>query len=91
MNVFSLHIEPLPPPPAIPSILRINGYFIHLEADNLFIKQSELKFLGRSCFSLLLAGILMCSQDAKTCYAGIVMTTIDALKKITSSFVLLLD
>ena len=42
-------------------------------------------------FTSLLTGILMCSQDAKLCKAGIVLTTIGALKKITIYFVLLLD
>ena len=41
MNVFSSHIEqPPPPPPEYPSILRMNGYYKHLEADNVLIQQS---------------------------------------------------
>ena len=66
MNVFSLHIEH-PPPPEYPSILRMNGYYKHLEADNVLIQQSLVDLLGRSCLTSLLAGILVCSQDAKTC------------------------
>ena len=70
------------PPP------RKDGYYKHIEADNLLTQHSWQSMLG---FTSLLTGILMCSQDAKSCSAGIVMTTIGALKKITIYFGLLLD
>ena len=42
MNVLSLHIEPTPPPRADPSIhvLRMKGYYKHIEVVNLLIQQS---------------------------------------------------
>ena len=44
------------------TVLRVYGYYKHVEAGNLLIQQSYLDLLCKSCFILLLAGILMCSQ-----------------------------
>ena len=53
----SLHIEPPPPP-------RKDGYYKHIEADNLLTQHSWQSMLR---FTSLQTSILMCSQDAKSC------------------------